>query len=193
MQKLTMHENWGVYCTPQTENEKQQAAASAAAVKEAVNAFIFENLANLEVRFVTEEGEMESSLSELEMAVSLASTPELQLFLKEGCVPFDGGTIVTSLSKRNTAKTLALCEGRHEMPAVVEGAIFGNSINPLDVEGLEKVASEKLADVQELTLYVTGLTVALVAVINVCHEKGIKLTLMHFDRVAGNYYQQVIK
>ena len=189
---MTMYENWEVYCTPQTENEKQQAAADAAAVKEAVNAFISKNLANLEMKFVTEEGEMESSLSELEMAVSLASTPELQLFLKEGRVPFDGGTIITSL-KENEEKTLALCEGRHKMPDVVEGAIFDNIINPLDVEGLEKTASEKLADVQQLTLYVTGLTVALVAVINICHAKGIKLTLMHFNRDAGNYYQQVIK
>ena len=94
---------------------------------------------------------------------------------------------------KKNKKNLALCEGRHEMPAVIEGAIFGNNLNPLDVEGLEKIASEKLADVQHLTLYVTGLTVALVAVINVCHEKGIGLTLMHFDRVSGSYYQQIIK
>ncbi len=93
----------------------------------------------------------------------------------------------------NDKKNFALCEGRHEMPKEVSGAVFTNTINPLDVEGLEKVASEKLADVQQLTLYVTGLTVALVAVINVCHEKGIELTLMHFDKVAGNYYQQLVK
>lgn len=93
----------------------------------------------------------------------------------------------------NKNKALALCEGRHEMPAVVEGAIFDNNINPLDIEGLEKVASEKLAGIQHLTLYVTGLTVALVTVINVCRQNGIELTLMHFDRVSGNYYQQTVK
>lgn len=90
-------------------------------------------------------------------------------------------------------KIYALCKGRHEMPIEVSGAIFPHNINLLDVKGLEKSASDKLAGCTELTLYVTGLTVALVAVINVCHEKGIKLTLMHFDRVSGSYYQQPVK
>ena len=36
-------------------------------------------------------------------------------------------------------------------------------------------------------------SVALVAVINVCRQNGIKLTLMHFDRAAGNYYQQPVR
>lgn len=90
-------------------------------------------------------------------------------------------------------KIFALCEGRHEMPAEVTGAIFPHNINPLDVEGLEKTASAKLADCTELTLYVTGLTVALVAAINVCRQNSIKLTLMHFDRATGNYYQQPVK
>lgn len=90
-------------------------------------------------------------------------------------------------------KIVALCDGRHEMPTEVNGAIFPHNINPLDVEGLEKTASDKLAGCTELTLYVTGLTVALVAVINVCHKAGTKLTLMHFDRATGNYYQQPVR
>lgn len=90
-------------------------------------------------------------------------------------------------------KIYALCEGRHEMPTEVVGAIFPHNINPLDVEGLEKTASNKLAGCTELILYVTGLTVALVAVINVCRQNSIKLTLMHFDRAAGNYYQQPVR
>lgn len=90
-------------------------------------------------------------------------------------------------------KKLTLCEGRHEMPTEVGGAIFPHKINPLDVEGLEKIASDKLADCTELTLYVTGLTVALVAVINVCRQNNIGLTLMHFDRATGNYYQQPVR
>ena len=90
-------------------------------------------------------------------------------------------------------ENLALCEGRHQMPTEVSGAIFPHNINPLDVEGLEKSASDKLAGCTELTLYVTGLTVALVAVMNVCRQKCIKLTLMHFDRATGNYYQQPVR
>ena len=41
-----------------------------------------------------------------------------------------------------------------------------------------------------LVLYVTGLTVATVAVINVCLHVGISLTLMHFNQANGNYYPQ---
>lgn len=90
-------------------------------------------------------------------------------------------------------KVYALCEGRHQMPKEVEGAIFSNTLNPLDIEGMEKIASDKLEGAQSLTLYVTGLSVALVAVINICHQKGIELVLMHFDRSTGNYYPQCVK
>ena len=90
-------------------------------------------------------------------------------------------------------RVYALCEGRHEMPEEIEGAIFSNTIDPLDIDGMEKIASDKLEDIQSLTLYVTGLSVALVAVINVCHQKGIKLVLMHFNRATGNYYPQEVK
>lgn len=185
MKKNNMSENWEIYCDPQTKDEKIEATRKVA------EDFILENLDSIKVSFSSEDGEAEASLSELETAVKLASTPELQAFLKTGCIPFEDGTIVVSVELKE--KTLALCEGRHEMPDAVEGAIFGNSVDPLDVDGLEKIASEKLAGVQHLRLYVTGLTVALVAVINVCHEKCIKLTLMHFDRGSGNYYQQMVK
>ena len=90
-------------------------------------------------------------------------------------------------------KIYALCEGRHEMPEEIEGAIFSNTIDPLDIDEMEKIASDKLEGVQFLTLYVTGLSVALVAVINICHQKGIELVLMHFDRATGNYYPQEVK
>ena len=90
-------------------------------------------------------------------------------------------------------KIMCLCAGRHQMPEEVEGAIFSNTLNPLDVDGMEKIASDKLEGVQSLELYVTGLTVALIAVVNICHQKGIELILMHFDRTSGNYYQQVVK
>lgn len=42
----------------------------------------------------------------------------------------------------------------------------------------------------DLVLYVTGLSVALVAVINACMRVGISLTLMHFNRETGDYYPQ---
>lgn len=89
-------------------------------------------------------------------------------------------------------KVLALCDGRHEMPSEVQGSIFNTTLDPLDVEGMERTAEAVLNDTKELVLYVTGLSVALVSVINVCHKKGIKLTLMHFDRSTSDYYPQVV-
>lgn len=90
-------------------------------------------------------------------------------------------------------KKMELCKGRHEIPEAKDGAIFENAVDPLDVDGLEREASSVLDDVRELVLYVTGLTVALVAVINVCKEKRIDLTLMHYDRESGDYYPQKVR
>lgn len=87
---------------------------------------------------------------------------------------------------------MALCEGRHEIPEAVDGAIFPQQLNPLDLEGMQATAATKLAGVAALDLYVTGLTVALVEVINFCHANGVQLTLWHFDREAGVYYPQAV-
>ena len=89
-------------------------------------------------------------------------------------------------------KKMCLCEGRHEIPGAEDGAIFGNFLNPLDIEGMRETVSGKLADVKCLNLYVTGLTVALVEVINFCHATGVRLTLWHFDRETGGYYPQEV-
>ena len=90
--------------------------------------------------------------------------------------------------------SMALCEGRHEIPQAVDGAIFDTVINPLDVEGLQTEAYNKLKslDIKDLSLYVTGLTVALVAVLNACRQLNIEVTLHHFDRESGSYYPQKV-
>lgn len=98
-------------------------------------------------------------------------------------------TIEVSLNE----KSMALCEGRHEIPQAVDGSIFGNELDPLDVASMESMAASMLANVDVLNLYVTGLTVALIAVLNVCRDKGIKVTLYHFDRATGGYYPQVVR
>lgn len=90
--------------------------------------------------------------------------------------------------------SMALCEGRHEIPQAVDGSIFGNTIDPLDPNGLQAEAEYKLRelDIKSLDLYVTGLTVALVAALNACHKLGIVVTLYHYDREEGNYYPQQV-
>lgn len=88
--------------------------------------------------------------------------------------------------------SMALCEGRHPIPQATDGAIFGNTLNPLDIQGMEETAFQKLEGLKSLNLYVTGLTVALVAVLNVCRREGILLTLWHFNRETGDYYPQPV-
>lgn len=85
---------------------------------------------------------------------------------------------------------VALCEGRHEIPEAEDGSIFSSIVDPTDVQGLEVIALCRLAGVAQLDLYVTGLTVALVAVLNVCHIEGIAVTLYHYNRETGDYYPQ---
>ena len=87
--------------------------------------------------------------------------------------------------------TLGLCEGRHSIPNVTD-YIFPSEINPTDLEAMWKTIAAKIPDdALEIDLYVTGLTVALVEVINYCRQNDIDLTLYHFNRDTNGYYPQV--
>ena len=90
-------------------------------------------------------------------------------------------------------KRMELCKGRHEIPAASDGAIFETTLDPLAVDYMESVARQKVKGLDELILYVTGLSVALVSVINACKLEDVKLTLQHYDRDSGLYYSQEVK
>ncbi len=94
----------------------------------------------------------------------------------------------------NNTISLALCEARHAMPECVKGSIFNNTLDPLDVKGLEAEASAKLAslNVKAVNIYVTGLTVALIAVLNAAKNLEIKVTLYHYNRDTNSYYIQEV-
>ena len=65
-----------------------------------------------------------------------------------------------------------LCKGRHQTPATA--AIYPGELNPLDVQGMYTAADEAIpADCTELVLYVTGLSVALLAVIQAANDQRI--------------------
>ena len=86
---------------------------------------------------------------------------------------------------------IGLCKGRHEIKGVSE-YIFEEEINPLDISCLNETVETRLAGVASLELYVTGLSVALVAVINYCCANLVPLTLWHYNRDNGDYYPQVV-
>ena len=91
---------------------------------------------------------------------------------------------------------VALCESRHEMPNEVEGSIFPNTIDPVNIGSMRVQCARSLSrfvlqnGYKYLVVYVTGLTVALVEVINWCIRNKVNLTLMHYDRSTGKYYRQ---
>lgn len=80
------------------------------------------------------------------------------------------------------------------MPSDCMGSVFPNTLIPTDVNGLQATAARFLVEqeIDQLGLYVTGLSVALVAVINACHELNISLTLYHYDRDSNSYYTQEV-
>lgn len=88
-----------------------------------------------------------------------------------------------------------LCEGRHLMP--VDKYIYRNSIaDPTDTAAMEKTARESLAgidDGEEVIIYVSGLTVALISALNVCADRNIGVTLMHYDLKSNSYYEQKVR
>ena len=84
-----------------------------------------------------------------------------------------------------------LCAGRHKTPAK-NGAIFENEVkNVKNLDKMYSIIKDKLDGYDEVIVYVTGLTVALVEVINFCQDYNIGLTLMHYDKETNSYYEQV--
>ena len=88
---------------------------------------------------------------------------------------------------------IGLCQGRHEIPNV-ENYIFPTEIDPLAVTKLQEDAKRKLTELncKTVNLYVTGLTVALVAVLNAAKQLDITVKLWHYNRDEGNYYSQEV-
>ena len=87
---------------------------------------------------------------------------------------------------------VGLIKGRHNLP--VEEYIFDKIENVLDFEALRRRATQWVEDHCEIgrpvTLYVTGLTAATVAVVEACARQGVNITLMHYNASTGEYEPQ---
>lgn len=98
---------------------------------------------------------------------------------------------------------MGLIEARHDIPQeqVKDGSVFDRALTPAELTNptlLEEAVEtnltdliDELADI-ELRLTVTGLTVALVSVINVCIRLDIDLVLLHYDRDTKQYFEQKV-
>lgn len=85
---------------------------------------------------------------------------------------------------------LGLCKDRH--PAPVKDGVFPRIVmDTFDPDIMYEQAKKGIPmDCGRLALYVTGLTVAIMAVVRVCSERNIKLTCYHYDKGRGVYNRQ---
>lgn len=118
---------------------------------------------------------------------------------------------------------VGLIKGRHELP-VDKYIFENEELNPLDVRGLKTKAELKIINLLkeanidkvyttvclsneieyvdipvwqydcQLVIYVTGLTVALTAVLSAFVNKFLYgIVLKHYDKDSGSYYEQVFQ
>lgn len=114
---------------------------------------------------------------------------------------------------------LGLCAGRHEMP--VNTYIFERIDDPMNFGAMECAASKRIWELMrdagvprvqamvgipgsmdtgtrdvfdcEVLIYVTGLSSALIAALNVLQDFGVRyVSLMHFDKENDCYKEQVV-
>ena len=113
---------------------------------------------------------------------------------------------------------VALCKGRHEIPQATDGAIFPMEIGDVtNVGGLEDTAFFNTCSILQdkgirvdmpdfdgtnmpsiinnvhINLYVTGLTVALIAFLNTMCNQDVTITLWHYNRETNDYYPQEVR
>jgi len=87
--------------------------------------------------------------------------------------------------------TAGLFKHRHELPC--DRFIFDKPLAFIyDFKFQQKIIKKKLSCCSKLDLYVTGLTPALVEVINYCMKNRIILTLWHYDTIIKRYRPQKV-
>lgn len=167
-------------------------------------------LANYKIKTVEEFKKCKKEQIKTMRGIGNVYRPIVENMLAEATLPKDPPVL-----------KMTLCEARHLTPEK-DGAIYPYVIRDVtNVEELEKSARDRIWQAcytkykygkqgfliknqkevsAELTfdprlhidLYVMGLTVALVAVVNVCLKENIDITLWHHDRTTDNFYPQDI-
>ena len=92
-----------------------------------------------------------------------------------------------------------LIRNRHALPPHVKNYVWDYDMTSdeiVDIDWQEQYALDWVKDNikpgESLNLYVTGLTAALVSMINACHYLDVPLILWHYDREKKDYYKQVV-
>ena len=86
----------------------------------------------------------------------------------------------------------------HDIPQATDGAVFGAIIIEMNPKKLLTQAQDVLKNDYKIekgdlvNLYITGLTMATVAIINACTMIGANLVCFHFDKDTGKYISQEV-
>lgn len=117
------------------------------------------------------------------------------------------GIVTTSLAQAEkfsmknimevSAPVWQLCDSRHENKIANMGGIFPKCLaNPMDMYGMKQAVIQKIAAYymfgDTLFCVVTGMSSALVALINACEQLEVELKLLHFDIVHDCYQVQSV-
>lgn len=91
---------------------------------------------------------------------------------------------------------LGLCKSRHDIEGV-HNYVFPQTLDPTNLSEISRICRKKMIALgvkqgDQIDLYVTGLSVALVDVINYCIVNQVQLNLYHYNRDTGTYYKQVV-
>lgn len=117
------------------------------------------------------------------------------------------GIVTTSLTQAEkfsmenimevSAPVWQLCDSRHENPIANMGGLFPKCLsNPMDMYGMKRSIVSKIKPYygfgDTLFCIVTGMSSALVALINACAYLEVELKLLHFDIVHECYQVQAV-
>jgi len=95
--------------------------------------------------------------------------------------------------------TVGLFKGRHDLP--VENYVFTEEVDPTDVNTIDSIAGKYFGvlrhnfdiDIHTINIYVTGLTVGLIAAIKGAKNSfpNAKIYAWHYNRETGDYFKQL--
>lgn len=117
------------------------------------------------------------------------------------------GIVTTSLSQAEkfttqnimsvSAPVWQLCDSRHENPIANMGGLFPKCLsNPMDMYGMKHSVIEKIKPYygfgDTLFCVVTGMSSALISLVNACEELEVELKLLHFDVMHECYQVQSV-
>ena len=113
-------------------------------------------------------------------------------------------TTLTQMSKFTQGEVIEinapvwqLCDSRHENPIANMGGIFPKCLaNPLDMRGMKSDILDKIRGKygfgDTLFCVVTGMSSALISLVNACAALDVRLRLLHYDVVHDCYKMQLV-